>query len=151
MRKLGSIEAMNEFILAIAGGADVNATWRGSRLVEYYFTEAMREILLHIVPPAYTLSDEQESNTLKLQAIIAANADVSPLFHSSFTFYEYSNLVRLLTFRLEILKNMVSSAQGREEMENDLVLRENMADLYKRTQMLEETIKGMVLGDGSRL
>ena len=37
MKKLGSVEKVEDFFLAVAGGADVNGTWRGSPLVEYYF------------------------------------------------------------------------------------------------------------------
>ena len=47
MRKLGSVENIEDFILAIAGGADVNGTWKGGPLVEYYFTEAMRHIVVY--------------------------------------------------------------------------------------------------------
>ena len=28
MRKLGSIESTEDFILAVAGGADINGTWK---------------------------------------------------------------------------------------------------------------------------
>ena len=38
MKKLGSVEKVEDFFLAVAGGADVNGTWRGSPLVEYFFT-----------------------------------------------------------------------------------------------------------------
>ena len=40
MKKLGSVESIEDFILAIAGGADVNGTWKGGPLIEHYFTEA---------------------------------------------------------------------------------------------------------------
>ena len=49
MRKLGSIESTEDFILAVAGGADINGTWKGSPLVEHFFTESMRHIVVYPV------------------------------------------------------------------------------------------------------
>ena len=47
MKRLGSVESIEDFILAIAGGADVKGTWKGGPLIEHYFTEAMRHIDNH--------------------------------------------------------------------------------------------------------
>ena len=69
MRKLGSVENIEDFILAIAGGADVNGTWKGGPLVEYYFTEAMRHIVVY---PAGHPKSRPDVNMQKLQAIISA-------------------------------------------------------------------------------
>ena len=42
MKKLGSVEKVEDFFLAVAGGADVNGTWRGSPLVEFFLPDRCR-------------------------------------------------------------------------------------------------------------
>ena len=103
MRKLGSIENPEDFILAIANGANVNGTWRGSPLVEHYFTECMRLISMQ--------SHEFEKPMQKFKALVIANADLMPLFYTSYKNYEYGNLVRLITNYLELLETLLSSEQ----------------------------------------
>lgn len=144
MKKLGSIENIEDFILAIAGGADVNGTWKGSPLVEHYFTESMRHIVVY---PTEHPKSKADINMLKLQAIINADADVSPLFRSPYEYYEYGNLVRLIGRRLELLEIILNSEQARELIESDRIYRKDLSELYNRLQDIVEIIAKMKVFD----
>ena len=140
MRKLGSVENIEDFILAIAGGADVNGTWKGGPLVEYYFTEAMRHIVVY---PAGHPKSRPDVNMQKLQAIISAGADVSPLFRSPYEYYEYGNLVRLIGRRLELLEIVLSSEQAQNLIAADSGYWKDLAELYSRMQIITGMIEKM--------
>lgn len=144
MKKLGSVENIEDFILAIAGGADVNGTWRGSPLVEHYFTESMRHIVVY---PTEHPKSKTDINMLKLQAIISADADISPLFRSPYEYYEYGNLVRLIGRRIELLKIILSSKQAKELIENNHIYRKDLSELYYHLQDIVEMIAKMDVFD----
>lgn len=127
MRKLGGVEKIEDFILAIAGGADVNGTWKGGPLIEHLFTEAMRHIVVY--PTAHPKS-RPDVHMQKLRALILAGADVNPLFRSAYEYYEYGNLVRLITRRLELLETVLSSEQAREIVAAEPVYREDLKELH---------------------
>lgn len=134
MKKLGSVENLEDFILAIAGGADVNGTWKGGPLIEYLFTEAMRHIVVY--PTAHPKS-QPDVYMQKLQALISAGADVKPLFRSAYEYYEYGNLVRLICRRLELLKIVLSSKQARKIVLSENVYREDLKELHTMLQKLD--------------
>lgn len=140
MKKLGSVEKIDEFILAIAGGANVNGTWKGSPLVKYYFTEAMRHVIVY---PTKHPKSKADINMLKLQAIVSAGADISPLFRSAYEYYEYGNLVRLIGRRLELLQIVLSSKQAKELIESDRVYRKDMSELHDQLLNFAKTIEKM--------
>ena len=144
MKKLGSVENLEDFILAIAGGADVNGTWKGGPLIEYLFTEAMRHIVVY--PTAHPKS-QPDVYMQKLQALISAGADVKPLFRSAYEYYEYGNLVRLICRRLELLKIVLSSKQAKEFIESDRVYRKDLSELYNRIQSVAGIIEKMNVFD----
>lgn len=153
MKKLGSVETMEEFVLAIAGGADVNGTWKGRPLVEHYFTESMRHIVVY---PTEHPKSNADINMLKLQAIISAGANVSPLFRSEnvspsfrseYEYYEYGNLVRLISLRLDLLKVVLSSGQAKEIVVGNKVYLKDLSELYERLQSMAETIVKMDIFD----
>lgn len=140
MKKLGSVEKIEDFILAIAGGADVNGTWKGSPLVEHYFTESMRHIVVY---PTEHPKSKADINMLKLKALISAGADISPLFRSPYEYYEYGNLVRLISRRLELLKIILNSEQAKKLIENDHIYRKDLSELYDRLQGIVEIVAKM--------
>lgn len=140
MKKLGSVEKIDEFILAIAGGANVNGTWKGSPLVKYYFTEAMRHVIVY---PTDHPKSSADINMLKLQAIVSAGADISPLFRSAYEYYEYGNLVRLIGRRLELLQIVLSSKQAKEFIESDCVYRKDLSELRDQLLDFAKTIEKM--------
>ncbi len=146
MRKLGSVESIEDFILAIASGADVNGTWKGGPLVEHYFTEAMRH---SVVYPAGDPKGRPDGNMQKLQALICAGADVSPLFRSPYEYYEYGNLVRLIGRRMELLEIVLSSEQAPGLISADSGYRKDLAELYGRMQKIAGVIEkmGIVISD----
>ena len=144
MKKLGSVEKIEDFILAIAGGADVNGTWKGSPLVEHYFTESMRHIVVY---PTEHPKSEADINMLKLKALISAGADISPLFRSPYEYYEYGNLVRSISRRLELLKIILNSEQAKELIENDHIYRKDLSELYDRLQGIVEIVAKMKVFD----
>ena len=86
MKKLGSVEKVEDFFLAVAGGADVNGTWRGSPLVEYFFTRSMQNIVFY---PTKHPRAKEDADARKLEILLLSGADVSPLFTSSYEYYEY--------------------------------------------------------------
>ncbi|MGN0451975.1 MAG: hypothetical protein ACI4FN_07695 [Acutalibacteraceae bacterium] len=135
MKKLGSVESIEDFILAIAGGADVNGTWKGGPLIEHYFTEAMRHIVIY--PDSHPKS-KPDINMQKLQAMITAGADVAPLFSSEYEYYEYGNLVRLITRRLELLKIVLSSKKAQGIVSSDSDYMNDLKALDKLTQWFHE-------------
>lgn len=139
MKKLGSVEKIDDFILAIAGGADVNGTWKGNKLVTHYFTESMRRIAFY---PAEHPKSKADINMLKLQAIISSGADVSPLFDSD-DYYGYGNLVRLISRRLELLKIILNSEQAKELIENDHIYCNDITELYNCIQTVAEIVEKM--------
>ena len=140
MRKLGSVESIEDFILAIASGADVNGTWKGGPLVEHYFTEAMCH---SVVYPTGDPKSRPDVNMQKLQAIICAGADVSPLFRSPYEYYEYGNLVRLIGRRLELLEIVLSNEQAQNLITADGGYRKDLAELYGCMQKIAGVIEKM--------
>lgn len=140
MRKLGSVESIEDFILAIASGADVNGTWKGGPLVEHYFTEAMRH---SVVYPTGDPKSRPDENMQKLQALICAGADVSPLFRSPYEYYEYGNLVRLIGRRVELLEIVLSSEQAQSLVAANDGYRKDLAELYGRMQKITGLIEKM--------
>lgn len=132
MKKLGTIEDYNEFILAIASGADINSTIKGMPLVEYYFTEIMRKI---------TFSKMNESKELKkLNALIKAGADVKPLFLSSYEVYCVQNLVRLLSNDLELLKIVLDSEASKAFIEENIGFKEDLNKLKLQMKLTSEAL-----------
>ncbi len=134
MRKLGSIEPLDDFILALAGGANVNGTWRGSPLVEFYFTESMRHFVIF---PTEQPKSDKDNNILKLHAIISAGADVSPLFHSSYNYYEFGNLLRLLCRQLDLLKVVIESKQAQTYISEDAQQKNQLIELHNRLKSID--------------
>ena len=141
MRKLGSIERTEDFILAVAGGADINGTWKGSPLVEYFFTESMRHIVVY---PGGHPKEHPDTNMEKLNVLIQAGADVSSLFSSSYEYYEYGNLVRLIIRRMKLLNVVLGSKQAQAmaaqspEYRNDLLnLRNVIAELAGKLEEMK--------------
>ena len=142
MKKLGSVEALDDFILAIAAGADVNGTWRGSPLVEYFFTESMRHIVVY---PKEHPKSRRDVNMQKLAVLIEAGADVSPLFQSAYEYYEYGNLVRLISRRLDLLTIVLKSPQAQGFIKESAVYTSDLCALSARLQQIAEIIKDMHL------
>lgn len=142
MRKLGSIEPLDDFILALASGANVNGTWRGSALVEFYFTESMRHF---VVFPTEQPKSEKDNNILKLRAIINAGADVSPLFHSAYDYYEFGNLLRLLCRQLELLKVVIESEQTQTYISENIQHKNQLIELHDQLKSAENFINNMNL------
>ena len=136
MRKLGSIEKTEDFILAVAGGADINGTWRGSPLVEHYFTESMRHIVVY---PAGHPNEHPDTDMEKLHVLIQAGADVSPLFSSANEYYEYGNLIRLIVRRMKLLNVVLGSKQARAMAVQNPVYRNDLLNL--RNVMAELAVK----------
>ena len=126
MRKLGSIESTEDFILAVAGGADINGTWKGSPLVEHFFTESMRHIVVY---PVGHPKEHPDRDMEKLNVLIQAGADVSPLFSSSYEYYEYGNLVRLIIRRMKLLNVVLGSKQARAMAVQNPVYRNDLLNL----------------------
>lgn len=129
MRKLGGIEAISDFVLAVAGGADVNSSWRGNALVVHLFVEAMREIAMHPTAPPGTPRD---ANILKLKTVLCAGADATPLFRTGYEYYEIGNLLRLMSRQLELLAVLLENAQVRRGLAED----PDLALLGKRLERL---------------
>lgn len=142
MRKLGGVEKFEDFILAIASGADVNGTWRGSPLVEYYFVEAMRAITLK--------PTSDDINMKKLKTILTAGADIEPLFQSSYETYEYGNLVRTLSKKLELLEIVLSNGQAKEIILHDESHQKDLVELYSVLQAIKHTISVMEKEEATR-
>lgn len=142
MRKLGSIEPLDDFILALASGVNVNGTWRGSPLVEFYFTESMRHF---VVFPTEQPKSEKDNNILKLRAIISAGADISPLFHSAYDYYEFGNLLRLLCRQLELLKVVIESEQAQTYISENTQHKNQLIELHDQLKSTENFINNMNL------
>lgn len=107
MRKLGSIKNIEEFLLAIARGADVNETRKDKPLVEYYFTELMH---LYAVP-----GPENEVALKKFQALVAAGADVKTIINGQPEGVEdFYHLTRETMLRLQLFSTLLKSAQAKE-------------------------------------
>ena len=141
MRKLGSIESTEDFILAVAGGADINGTWKGSPLVEHFFTESTRHIVVY---PVAHPKEHPDRDMEKLNVLIQSVADVSSLFSSSYEYYEYGNLVRLIIRRMKLLNVVLGSKQARAmaaqspEYRNDLLnLRNVIAELAGKLEEMK--------------
>ena len=105
MKKLGGIEKIEDFILAIAGGADINGTWKGVPLVDYYFQQ-----LMHI----YEISNKTHRTLLqKYKILVAAGADVSSVIRGYPGSYDNAfHLMWRTTLRLELLSALLESAQA---------------------------------------
>lgn len=129
MRKLGGIEAVSDFVLAVAGGADVNSSWRGNALVVHLFVEAMREIAMH---PTESPDGPHDVNILKLKAVLCAGADAAPLFHTGYEYYEIGNLLRLMIRQLELLAVLLENARVRQHLAEDAGCCRDLAVLGKR-------------------
>ena len=113
MKKLGSIEKPDDFILAIAGGAVVNGTWKGMPLIRYYFKE-----LMHI----YEIQNEEHKAILKkYEALIAAGADVSSIIYGEPGDYDnFYYLARTMSLQLQLLNILLESRQAQK-----LILEDN--------------------------
>ena len=133
MKKLGSVEKVEDFFLAVAGGADVNGTWRGSPLVEYFFTRSMQNIVFY---PTKHPRAKEDADARKLEILLLSGAD--PLFTSSYGYYEYGNLVRLITKRAELLNIILASPQAHEIIKTDETL---LHDLFLLRSSLREVLK----------
>ena len=134
MKKLGSVEKVEDFFLAVAGGADVNGTWRGSPLVEYFFTRSMQKIVFY---PTKHPRAKEDADARKLGILIGSGADVSPIFSSAYGYYEYGNLVRLITKRADLLSIILASTQACEIIKKDEAL---LQDLF----LLENSLRGVL-------
>jgi len=125
MRKLGGIENIEDFILAIANGADVNGTYKGRFLVENYFVESMRRFQIKL--------NSKDKNLEKLKALVAAKADLSTLFYTTYPdeseSFKCPNLMRLITHHLEMLEIILGSGQAREIIYADTVYWKDIKDL----------------------
>lgn len=144
MKKLGSVEKIDEFILAIASGADINGTWKGRPLVEHYFIESLRHSCVYPVGhPRYGT----DMDMLKLQAIIKAGADVTPLFWEQleYGYQNYGNLVRVIIRRLDLLNVVLSSRQAKEFVEENSEYQRDLLQLYETLQSITKSIT-QVLG-----
>lgn len=137
MRKLGSVESVEDFVLAIAGGADVNGTWKGSLLVEYFFRELMR---YWVRGPKY------ENLVAKYQALVAAGADVEHLMIGDPATDDFGDLVRRLTIDLQLLSILLTSPQARGLIQESIPRREAMTEVLKNVHALLaqlEELEGM--------
>ncbi|MGN0718176.1 MAG: hypothetical protein ACI4LQ_00045 [Anaerovoracaceae bacterium] len=142
MRKLGSIEKTEDFILAVAGGADINGTWRGSPLVEHYFTESMRHIVVY---PAGHPNEHPDTDMEKLHVLIQAGADISPLFSSANEYYEYGNLIRLIVRRMKLLNVVLDSRQAQSMTMQNPACRSDVLSLHAVMDELTEKLAAMGL------
>lgn len=135
MRKLGSIESFDAFVLGIAGGADVNGTWKGYPLVEFIFRE-----LMHI----HELKNDQHKTLLKkYQALVMAGADVTTIVYGSPGDYDnFFDLSRYIVLRLKLLSILLSSRQAKALILQDRwysgALRELQTELRTLSNQLDE-------------
>ena len=94
MKKLGAIKDLDAFRASLASDIDVNQTWCGRPVIEYYFTECMRYINRY----------RNDANCfLQFSMLIEAEADVFPLFQTVYAEYGLKNLMEILYLELEIL------------------------------------------------
>ncbi len=140
-KKLGNVEKIEDFILAIAAGADVNGTKNGDVLTEYFFSRSMSRF---ISTPIIDLN-EKDTNLLKLKALIDGGADVRPVFYSKYECNGYTNLVHLVFQRAELL-NVVLSSEGSEPIvKENAEFSEDLKKLLKCLKKLLCTIENMGL------
>ena len=136
MRKLGSIEKTEDFILAVAGGADINGTSR------HYFTESMRHIVVY---PSGHPKEHPDTDMEKLHVLIQAGADVSPLFSSANEYYEYGNLIRLIVRRMKLLNVVLGSKQAQSMTVQNPAHRDDILSLRAVMDELTEKLEAMGL------
>lgn len=147
MKKLGSVEKIEDFILAIAGGADVNGTWKGEPLIEHLFIESMRHTVIY---PTGHPRRQPDVNLQKIQALISAGADVESLFYTApgQEYYEFGNLMRFITRRLELFEIVWGSEQARKIISSQPIYRQDLKELHTTMQRIEHTLtntkKGVV-------
>ena len=113
----------------------MNGTWRGSPLVEYFFTRSMQNSVFY---PTKHPRAKEDADARKLEILLLSGADVSPLFTSSYEYYEYGNLVRLITKRAELLNIILASSQAHEIIKTDETL---LHDLFLLRSSLREVLK----------
>ena len=142
MRKLGSIERTEDFFLAVAGGADINGTWKGSPLVEHFFTESMRHIVVY---PVGHPKEHPDRDMEKLNVLIQAGADVSSLFSSSYEYYEYGNLVRLIIRRMKLLNVVLGSKQAQSMTVQNPACQNDILSLHAVMDELTEKLAAIGL------
>lgn len=129
MRKLGGIEDSDAFILAIAGGADVNGTWQGDALVVHFFVEALRQITFTSPAPAGAPTDP---NVIKLDALVKSGADLTPVFENTARdWYEFGNAVRLVSRRIELLHVLLESDQAEKMVRTHPAHKGALLELYQ--------------------
>ena len=135
MRKLGSIESFDAFVLGIAGGADVNSTWKGYPLVQFIFRE-----LMHI----HELKNDQHKTLLKkYQALVMTGADVTTIVYPTPQDYDnFFDLSRYIVLRLKLLSILLSSRQAKALILQDRwysgALRELQTELRTLSNQLDE-------------
>ena len=141
MKKLGGVESVEEFVLAIAGGADVNGTWKGSPLVEYLFGELMRY---------WGRGRKYENLVAKYQALIAAGADVEHLIYGDPTVDYFGDLVRRLTIDLQLLSILLTSPQARALIQESSLRRGAMAEAFNSLRALLAQIEEAGMDEEAR-
>lgn len=108
MKKLGAIKNLDAFRASLASGIDVNQTWCGRPVIEYYFTECMRYI------NGYR---NDENCFLQFSMLIEAEADVLPLFQTVYAQYDLKNLMEILYLELEIFSITLSGMKKIPDIE----------------------------------
>lgn len=138
MRKLGSVESVEDFVLAIAGGADVNGTLKGIPLVDYFLREL---ISCPGMTPYY------EIRMAKYQALVAAGADVKHLIsHDPAATDNFGYLIHRLTVDMQLLSILLTSPQARELIQESPLRRSAMENVLQGVRELLpqlEELEGM--------
>lgn len=151
MRKLGGIEKVDDFILAIASGADVNGSWRGVPLVEKLFDDLLR--LLTVYPFDEERGKKSRDQLLKFQALIGAGADVSILFAKEERLCAAPKVDRIVNMLysdrqlLALLQVVMDCVQARDIIAKDEYFRKDMAKLCETLQALNSLVAQMRLQD----
>ena len=137
MRKLGGIEKVEDFILAIANGADVNGNYNGEILIGRHFTECMRQFQINF--------DRRDEDFEKLKALVTAGANIIPLFYPIDPMfpkgaYNCKNLINQLVYKLKLLEVVLNSAQIGEITRTDKELRNGLKSLRMTMKNVEAVI-----------
>ena len=86
----------------------------------------MRHIVVY---PVGHPKEHPDRDMEKLNVLIQAGADVSSLFSSSYEYYEYGNLVRLIIRRMKLLNVVLGSKQARAMAVQNPVYRNDLLNL----------------------
>lgn len=103
VKKLSGKKKIAEFILAIAGGADINENYQGTPLVRCYFNTLDR--------CGDILREPSQTILKKLRVLVTAGADTSQI-----VYHDYDDLILNISKKLMLLTTLLESDSAKGEI-----------------------------------